>query len=782
MRRLEEEGQTESLLAALGCAMLEAGADGRICRADEAARAILRANPTALIGLPAAQLWANEEEWRGMCGEAAPSLLRRLDGTTTRVEALVRREESHSGEMLYQIILREDKSTAEEEHRYRDLFRRLAENMHDGLSIIQNGRVIFANRRVQEITGQSFEALRNMSGFEFAAPEEQERLRRIQKEAREEGILPKSLTFWIIHPDGTRRYIQNDYTLLRSSGSHLDRFVVTTDITEQKRAEDELRFRADFERMMIRLSTRLINVPTGQMIEELRQALGEVGEFLGVDRVHIFQFSTDSQFMSCIVEWNAPGVPGPQMDTPQNRTAITSPWWYSHMKSLKVFTYSSIQDIPAEETQFRQLAEWLGMQSVLDVPVAQEGRLVGFLGLTSVRGQRVWKDYEIALQTLLAEIIANALARRETEARLQQQMQNMAALHTIDQTITRKTEMEPVLRVLLEQVTGQLRVDAADILLYDAQSDTLAFGEGVGFRKGTPTSYSLHLMQPQVLSVVRERCTYSMPVPQTWRLLWYDEGFVSYVAVPLIARGVVNGMLELYHREPVPEQPEWLHFLNMLAEQAAIAVDNMTMFTVLQRSNQELKDAYDTTLEGWAQALELRDQETEGHSRRVLWLAVRLARDMGITGEDLVHMRRGAMLHDIGKMGIPDSILQKTGPLTEEEWDKMRQHPVLAYELLSTIPFLKPALDVPHYHHERWDGSGYPSGLKGEEIPLAARVFAVVDVWDALRTRRRYREAWDEMRVRDYLRDQAGKHFDPQVVDVFLEMIAGGTRELHYPI
>jgi HD-GYP domain-containing protein (c-di-GMP phosphodiesterase class II) len=249
------------------------------------------------------------------------------------------------------------------------------------------------------------------------------------------------------------------------------------------------------------------------------------------------------------------------------------------------------------------------------------------------------------------------------------------------------------------------------------------------------------------------------------------EGFVSYIGVPLAARGQVKGVLELYQRSPLDQDPEWWDFLEALSRQAAIAIDNASLFKDLQTSNLELTLAYDTTLEGWARALELRDKETQGHSERVTGLTQRLALAMGMNEEQLVHVRRGTMLHDIGKMGLPDNILLKPGPLTEDEWEVMRQHPIYAYNLLKGIPFLEKALDIPYCHHEKWDGSGYPQGLKGEQIPLAARVFALVDVWDALLSDRPYRQAWTREQVIAYLQEQAGVHFDPSVVQTFLELI-----------
>jgi putative nucleotidyltransferase with HDIG domain len=212
-------------------------------------------------------------------------------------------------------------------------------------------------------------------------------------------------------------------------------------------------------------------------------------------------------------------------------------------------------------------------------------------------------------------------------------------------------------------------------------------------------------------------------------------------------------------------------FLDTVASEVAIEIDNSRMFEGLQRSNTELSLAYDRTIEGWSHALDLRDRETEGHTQRVTRLTEELARALGLSNQEIIHARRGALLHDIGKMGVPDRILHKTGPLDAGEWVTMRQHPVFAYEMLSSITYLKPALDIPYCHHEWWDGSGYPRGLRGEQIPLAARVFAVVDVWDALSYDRPYRKAWKREDIINQLKALKGKQFDPTIVERFLQMV-----------
>ena len=191
-----------------------------------------------------------------------------------------------------------------------------------------------------------------------------------------------------------------------------------------------------------------------------------------------------------------------------------------------------------------------------------------------------------------------------------------------------------------------------------------------------------------------------------------------------------------------------------------------------KRIEQELRTAYDETLKGWSLALNLRDANTDKHSQRVVDLTVQLARKVGLPEEELVHIRRGAILHDIGKMGIPDAVLLKPGPLTKEEWEIMKQHPTFANEMLSCIPFLRPSVDIPYNHHERWDGKGYPRGLKEYEIPIAARIFSIIDIFDALTSDRVYRAAWKSEDVLIYIQSQSGSRFDPKIVLVFLGMIA----------
>ena len=245
----------------------------------------------------------------------------------------------------------------------------------------------------------------------------------------------------------------------------------------------------------------------------------------------------------------------------------------------------------------------------------------------------------------------------------------------------------------------------------------------------------------------------------------------SILCVPLKLKDDLIGVLYVDNRAHAGIFKENdLELISGFADQAAVAIDSARLFEDLQESHRELEKAYQATLEGWVRALDLRDKETEGHTQRVTILTRRLASSMGVEGDALIHITRGALLHDIGKMAIPDGILLKPGQLTDDERMLIQKHPVYAYEMLSPIAFLVPAIDIPYCHHEKWDGSGYPRGLRGKDIPFAARIFPVVDVWDALTSNRPYRKAVPQYEVRQRIKNDSGKHFDPVVVDAFMEM------------
>jgi putative nucleotidyltransferase with HDIG domain len=369
----------------------------------------------------------------------------------------------------------------------------------------------------------------------------------------------------------------------------------------------------------------------------------------------------------------------------------------------------------------------------------------------------------------------------ETETRLRRQMKQLSALRSIDLAIASGLDLNLLLSMLLEQVSGLLGVDAACVLLLNPRTNMLEFVSGRGFRSNSLRYTRLKLGEGCAGRVALERRLIHVPDLETNRMdfvrspLFSGEKFVSYYGVPLTAKGRVLGVIEIFQRSPLNPDADWLNFLKTICGQAAIAIDNAIMFKELQISNIELNLAYDVTIEGLSRALDLRDKETEEHTRRVTEITLKLASALGVPETDLVHIRRGAILHDIGKVAIPDQILFKRGPLQEDEWEVMRRHPNIAVELLSPVTYLTQALDIPHWHHEKWDGTGYPDGLEKDQIPFSARLFAFADVYDALTSDRPYRHAWPKQDAIQYIESQSGQHFDPSMMPVFMGLVQTGA-------
>ncbi|MEW6084636.1 MAG: HD domain-containing phosphohydrolase [Chloroflexota bacterium] len=394
-------------------------------------------------------------------------------------------------------------------------------------------------------------------------------------------------------------------------------------------------------------------------------------------------------------------------------------------------------------------------------------------------GDELWFDARIGVCSnsqfvLVAREITN---HKRIETKLHQQVQRLSALRSIAIAIASGLDLKLLLSLLLEQVTSLLHVDAASILLLNPETNLLTFSSGTGFQTNLVQHTRLKLGEGFAGKVAMDRKIINIPdinlntmgYPRSPH--FSSERFVAYYGLPLVAKGKTLGVLEIFNRTPLALDADWVEFMGLISGQAAIAIDSALMFRDLQRSNVELGLAYDATIEGWSRTLDLRDKEIEGHTRRVADMTVRLALIMGVEKESIVHIRRGATLHDIGKVAIPDEILLKPGPLTEEEWDVMKQHPLIAINLLAPISYLTPALDIPRWHHERWNGHGYPDRLSGEQIPFPARLFAVVDVYDALTSDRPYRKAWSKEDAIRYVESQSGKHFDPRVVLEFMKLV-----------
>ncbi len=366
--------------------------------------------------------------------------------------------------------------------------------------------------------------------------------------------------------------------------------------------------------------------------------------------------------------------------------------------------------------------------------------------------------------------------KKVAEAELKRRLAELEVLYKISSSLRYLESLEALLKSLLRQTLSALNADTGAIWLTDLKDsklqmlsasgwftdlDSLVFEPGEGLVGSTYLRDEPNI-SPEFVSDPRLNKKVLAQVPAGW----------GGVLVPIHSHEENIGVIVVAAPLPREFTDKELKLLNSIAEMAGIAVHRIRLFEDLQAASEDLVVAYHETIEGWSGALELRDQETEGHSKRVTALTLELAKNMGIADDQLIQIYRGSLLHDIGKMGVSDTILLKPGPLNDREWEIMRHHPRYAYELLARIDYLTPALNIPYCHHEKFNGSGYPRGLKGEEIPLEARIFAVVDVYDALISDRPYRLAWSREDALEHIKKESGTHFDPQVVELFLDLIS----------
>ena len=455
---------------------------------------------------------------------------------------------------------------------------------------------------------------------------------------------------------------------------------------------------------------------------------------------------------------------------------VTHPYCQGALnQGIPVVLHSDDPDVSPAERDYL-LMDFI--QSLCLVPLKAGEHIMGILQLGEMRNndREPFNQEKIRLAVNIADQAASALHRANLYKRIKRQLGQLDTLYQMGIVISSSVDKGFTLKQLASHIVNQLDAGALAIRIYNPNTHILQYSAGLGFRTSMLASLRMRLGEGYL-----GRAAYERHVLTTSNLGGIDdsligelsvlEDFVSYCGIPLIAKGGIKGVLDIFHRKLVHHDPEWLHLAEMMAQMVALAIEGSQLFEGLQRTNIDLALAYDATIEGWSRALDLRDKETEGHSQRVTEMSVEMGRMLGLDEKAVIHLRHGALLHDIGKMGVPDYILLKPEPLTQEEWEVMRRHPELAHQLLSPIAFLHPAIDIPYCHHEKWDGTGYPRGLKAEQVPLAARIFALADVWDALTSDRPYRAAWPEEKALGYIREQSGKHFDPQVVEVFLHLI-----------
>ncbi|MCS7173600.1 MAG: GAF domain-containing protein [Armatimonadetes bacterium] len=639
-------------------------------------------------------------------------------------------------------------------------YRLLVEHTPFGYGIVQDGKWVFLNwtgarmlgaERPEEVVGQEV--------AEFVHPafrqREQERMSRALRDRQ--PAPPEETRF--IRPDGSSLEVEITEIPLVHEGKPAVQ-VIFQDISERKE-----RGRLVQAEALVAEALRDTLEPVSLLERVLQAALqmvpGAEGGFVAVAR-------EDGSLRIRAVHSNR-GAQQPGSEVREGKL----PDSYRVLEEVLRTPHPTIVDpLPHEPGTSREVPL---PRSMAIVPLRTGRHFVGVLALESSRPQAFGEEDLRVLSTMaspLTLVLENAHLLEETARRLRQ----VQALRNIDLAITASLDPRVTMRVLLEEVTIQLGVDAAAVLLLDPNTLELACAAHRGFRSSLLERSRVRMGSCYAGRAALHRRIYTLtdlpgPEDPARQQLLQEEGFRAYYAAPMISRGRVLGVLETYHRREVEADGDWLEMLEALAGQAAIAVDNARLFDDLERSNLRLQLAYEATIEGWARALELREQATGAHTQRVADLTVRVARRLGVPEPEIVHLRRGAILHDVGKIAVPDHILLKPGPLTEEEWAVMRRHPEYAYELLSPIEYLRPALDIPYAHHERWDGSGYPRGLAGEEIPLGARIFAVVDVYDALISDRPYRRALSQEEAVAYLQEQAGRQFDPRVVEAFLQVL-----------
>jgi len=527
-------------------------------------------------------------------------------------------------------------------------------------------------------------------------------------------------------------------------------------ITHRRLAEEQLKHRVAELEAVNRVSTAMRTAETLQ--EMIPRLMDETIAILNAQGGIIWLYNSFSKKLDRIIA-RGPFERFPEKTNPEECIAFTA---------LSTGKLHSIKEF-SKEVVGTEMPPNLGGACI---PILAARDVIGVM-LIGANLPRKLNLGELHLLTTLSEIAGNAIQRTRLHEQRKRNLKKLDALRNIDQAITSSIDLNLSLNILAEHAKTQLEVDAVSILRLDPDTQYLEYFTGRGFHSNPMSKIQVRLGEGLAgLAALEHRAIFASDLSEhrTTQGVFgtsTSELFHSYYAAPMITKGLVKGVLEVFQHQPLHPDPEWKDFLDALSGQAAIAIENSELFESLEQSNMELKHAYDATIEGWSRALDLRDRETEGHTQRVAESTLKLAEAIGVEKESILHIRRGALLHDIGKMGVPDQILFKEGPLDASEWMIMRKHPVFAYEMLSPIKYLAPALDIPYCHHEKWDGTGYPRGLAGEQIPLAARIFAIADVWDALLSDRPYRRKWSKEDTRAYIQENSGTHFDPKIVEIF---------------
>jgi PAS domain S-box-containing protein len=695
----------------------------------------------------------------------APKVLQALEGFITDISSRIQAENA----------LRDSE----------ELFRQLAENVHDifWVSEAGTGKLIYLSPAYDTVSGRSrlslYHSLRSL--LRGIYPDDRKAYRKSLSQYL--NGQPVHGQFRIVRPDGAVRWVEARTYPIYNESQQVYRWVgVAEDITERKLAEDQLRQQTQRLQVLDSISRSLADI-LQDYHQVLESVVRQVAEFLG-DACGITLFAEEENALRTIALHHIHADADVYLRSALAYIPLDDPLAAQLFSDGSPLMITHLEEQHAAQLFSASCGDYLerfGVSGVMAVVLRAQGKMLGAMMVFRGYHQPAYTLDDLSFLQELANRVALTVINSRLYAENLRRLDHMQALREIDNAISGSVDLQISLKVIVERAMSQLGVDAACVLTYNPYLLELKYIAAVGFllrnleRSQVALGQSLAgraILENQPISIFDLAASSQVLEGDHHLAEWMRaEGFVAYFARPLIAKGEVQGVLEVIHRSTLRPDDEWFDFLDALAGQAAIAINNANLLINLRRSNAELSLAYNETIQGWSHALDLRDHETEGHTQRVTEMTVRLARAMGFDGERLAHIRRGSLLHDIGKMGVRDDILLKPAKLNDAEWVEMRKHPVYAYNMLAPIAYLRPALDIPYCHHEWWNGNGYPRGLKGEEIPLEARIFAITDVWDAITWPRPYNpNAMPKPEAAEYIRARTGTHFDPAVVEKFFEV------------
>ncbi|WP_448521864.1 HD domain-containing phosphohydrolase [Pseudothermotoga sp.] len=634
-----------------------------------------------------------------------------------------------------------------------------------------NEKVVLANRKACELLGYEMDEIVGKNWIENFLPDRiKDEVRDVFEKIKNGELKPVEVyENAIINKDNEERLILWHNGYLKDQNGNIQIIISAgLDVTEKRQLENELQEQLNIFKTLTDILEQLIKSDLN--VKERAKMIA---------RACVELFGAHSTWVGYAAPDKSVKVMGKYPEDDPSLKNIVARWDDSPYgcgaagRSIKNGKHVLIEDTLRDESHeaWREKAKLFGIRTVAAFPLVNPKRVYGTLVVRSDKSG-FFNEKKIQALQLLANAAASALESAQMFEDLQKSFEKLSTLQMIDKVILSSNDLTEVSEEILDQVVRALNVDSAFLTLCNKKDRRFELVVKKGFKTNVLEETLNELVASFLDDNVERR---DLPNESRKRILQEEKFQWYHGAVLLLENRPLCCLFEVYRSDVFEPAREWLDFFDTIVNQIKIAIERIVLLEDLRETNLKLLKAYDETIEALAQAIDMRDAETFGHSKRVADLTVKIAKALGVEEEKLIHIRRGALLHDIGKLAVPDRILLKPGKLDEEEWKIMKMHPLYAQNMLSKIEYLQPALDIPLYHHERWDGSGYPFGLKGEEIPLSARIFAVVDVYDALSSDRPYRKAWTKQEAIDYIKNESGRLFDPKVVEVFLKMLEEGA-------